>query len=321
MGEDDDTPLCSIFQLIVTTGVNGCMLLSSMIFLGAFLRFCRDYDHKEVKRYVLAHTVLVFLYLLRVVWAILGLALVVYPPNNTLEGVSKFLNRVACLFFYLSLSYYARNWLYVLLYLKWQRAASLCRIAFILIDSFLSLFVLIAAIIKLLPVKKDLYPNLLAYSTQVIGYSSLAIVLFYTIIGTIVLCLWREHIVGRAVVKQFYIMAVIFILSSVLRMVLFNWHQWFDIYVPCDVFNIACIALPDCFVGGCLMKVYYVSLYTNLDPMIGESSQTRPLTSGLEKVYSANFTESIRRLDSSIPKDTDYNQFSENYYSYHSLLN
>lgn len=321
MGEDDGTPSCSIFQLIVTTGVNGCMLLSSIVLLGIFLRSCRHYDHKEGKRYILAHTVLVFLYLIRIVWAIIGLTLVAYPSSDALKGVSKFLNRVACLFFYLSLSYYARNWLYVLLYLKWRRAASLCRIAFILIDSFLSLFVLIAAIIKLLPVEKDSYPNLLAYSTQIIGYSSLAIVLFYTIIGTIVLCLWREHIVGRTVVKQFYIVAIIFILSSVLRMVLFNWHQWFDAYVPCDVFNIACIALPDCCVGGCLMKVYYVSLCTNLDPMTSESSQTRSSALRFKKVYSANSIEPIQRLDSSTPRDTTHNQFSEDYYSYHSLLN
>lgn len=69
------------------------------------------------------------------------------------------------------------------------------------------------------------------------------------------------------------------------------------------------------------MKVYYVSLCTNLDPMTSESSQTRSSALRFKKVYSANSIEPIQRLDSSTPRDTTHNQFSEDYYSYHSLLN
>lgn len=318
MGEDSGTSSCSIFQLIVTTGVNSCMLLSSIILLGVFIRSCKHYGHKEIKRYVLAHTVFFFLYLIRVVWTILSLISATCPYNDALVNTTKFLNHIGCLFFYLSLSYYARNWLYVLLYLKWRRAALLCRILFILVDSILSLFVLIAAIVMLVPVNEDMYPNLLAYSTQIVGYSSLAIVLFYTVTGAVVLCLWRGQVVRGGVVKQFYLIAILFILSSVVRMILFNWHQWFDVYIPCDIFNIVCIMLPDCCVGGALMKAYYVSL-TNPHSASSDASQEF-FASGFDGVYSVVSVESIKRLDSAIIKNADRDQSSDDYYFQHSLL-
>lgn len=320
MTEEDEPPACSIFQLVVTTGVNFCMLLGSVILLGVFVRSCKRYERKEIKRYILTHTVLCSLYLSRAIWATSELAFTSHQSNVALRDMIKFLNRISCIFFYLSLSYYARNWLYVLLYLKWRKAALLCRIAFIFVDSILSLFVFIAAIIWLLPINIDAYPDLFAYSTQIIGYSSLIIVLFYVAISTVVLCLWRGNIVANTVVKQFYSIASIFITSSILRTVFFEWHQWTNTYIPCDVFDIICILVPDCCVGGCLMTVYYVSLHLAYPSESNEVSQDKLLTSEVNEVYSVDSVETLHHLDSIMMKNIDQDQVDDNFYLYHSLL-